>query len=215
MVMADDSLSARKLVEAALPIFGLRGLEGASTREIAKTAGKPMSAITYHFGGKEGLYLACARHISETLGMLLGLAGEEQAITDRVEAHGKIGQLMSLLVSAMLRNETAPFARFIFREQQEPTAAFDIIYGGGMGRVLARLCALLGVIADGRIPDIELRVRVIALMGQVMGFRVARAATLRLTGWTDLGETERALIDRVIQTHLGAILDELEQEQRA
>ena len=213
--MADDSLSARKLVEAALPIFGLRGLEGASTREIAKTAGKPMSAITYHFGGKEGLYLACARHISETLGMLLGLAGEEQAITDTAEARGKIGQLMSLLVNAMLRNETAPFARFIFREQQEPTAAFDIIYGGGMGRVLARLCALLGVIADGRIPDIELRVRVIALMGQVMGFRVARAATLRLTSWSDLGEMERALIDRVIQTHLGAILDQLEQEQRA
>ena len=211
--MADDSLSARNLVDAALPIFGLRGLEGASTRVIAKAAGKPMSAITYHFGGKEGLYLACARHISETLGLLIGAAADEQAITDRAEARGKIGQLMSLLVNAMLRHETAPFVRFIVREQQEPTAAFDIIYAGGLGRALSRLCALLGVIADGRIPDIEVRVRVIALMGQVMGFRVGRAATLRLTGWTDLGEMERALIDRVIQSHLGAILNQLEQEQ--
>ena len=213
--MADGSLSARKLVDAALPIFGLRGLEGASTREIAKAAGKPMSAITYHFGGKEGLYLACARHISETLGLLIGAAADEQAATDRAEARGMIAQLMRLLVNAMLRNETAPFVRFIVREQQEPTAAFDIIYAGGLGRALLRLCALLGVIADGRIPDIEVRVRVIALMGQVMGFRIGRAATLRLTGWTDLGDMERALIDRVIQSHLGAILDQLEQEHQA
>ncbi len=213
--MADGSLSARKLVDAALPIFGLRGLEGASTREIAKAAGKPMSAITYHFGGKEGLYLACARHISETLGLLIGAAADEQAATDRAEARGMIAQLMGLLVNAMLRNETAPFVRFIVREQQEPTAAFDIIYAGGLGRALLRLCALLGVIADGRIPDIEVRVRVIALMGQVMGFRIGRAATLRLTGWTDLGDMERALIDRVIQSHLGAILDQLEQEHQA
>ncbi len=213
--MADDSLSARKLVEAALPIFGLRGLEGASTREIAKAADKPMSAITYHFGGKEGLYLACARHISETMGQLLGLAGEAQTVTDAADARGKVGQLMGLLVNAMLRHETTPFVRFIVREQQEPTAAFDIIYGGGMGRALAWLCALIGVIADGRIPDIEIRVRVVALVGQVMGFRVARAATLRLTGWSDLGEAERAVIDRVIQSHLGAILDQLGQEQQA
>ena len=198
-----------------MPIFGLRGLEGASTREIAKAAGRPMSAITYHFGGKEGLYLACARHISETLGALIGFAAEEPLGSDAAVARSGMGRLLSSLVNAMLREETAPFVRFIVREQQEPTAAFDIIYGGVMGRVLARLCELTGVIAQGRITDIEILVRVIALMGQVLGFRVARAATLRLTGWNEVGEAERALIDRVIQSHLGAILDHLEQEQQA
>ncbi|MEO6716819.1 MAG: CerR family C-terminal domain-containing protein [Novosphingobium sp.] len=211
--MADESLSALKLVEAALPIFGLRGVEGASTREIAKASGKPMSAITYHFGGKEGLYLACARHISTTLGGMLGTALDYQTPINVAEARARLSQLLSLLVNAMLREETAPYVRFIFREQQEPTAAFDLVYGGVMGRVLTRLCELTGIIAGGRITDIEIRVRVIALMGQVMGFRVARAATLRLTGWSDLGDSERALIDRVIQSHLKAILDHLEQEQ--
>ena len=109
--MADDSLSARQLVEAALPIFGLHGVEGASTRAIAKAAGKPMSAITYHFGGKEGLYLACARHISETLGTLIGLAIEEPVGSDVTDARGMIAQLMSVMVNAMLREETAPFVR--------------------------------------------------------------------------------------------------------
>ena len=71
----------------AIEHFGRFGLEGASTREIAKAAGKPMSAITYHFGGKEGLYLACARHISDTLGWLIGLAGVmSPAVADAAEA---------------------------------------------------------------------------------------------------------------------------------
>ena len=213
--MADESDSARKLIEVALPIFSLRGVEAASTREIAKAAGKPMSAITYHFGGKDGLYLACARHISETLGGLIGADIEAQAVTDAAEARDKIAQLLSLLVNAMLKDETAPYARFIFREQQEPTAAFDILYNGVMGRVLARLCGLTAIVAGNRLPDIEIRIRAIALMGQVMGFRVARAAVLRLTGWSEVGEPERALIDQVVQSHLDAILNSLDKEQQA
>ena len=44
--------------------FGSKGLDGASTRGIAEAAGTAMSSITYHFGGKEGLYLAAAEHIA-------------------------------------------------------------------------------------------------------------------------------------------------------
>ena len=48
------------LLSAALDAFGRHGFDSASTRDIAKSAGMPMSQITYHFGGKDGLYLACA-----------------------------------------------------------------------------------------------------------------------------------------------------------
>src|SRR3546814_10523816 len=44
-------------------LFGRKGLDGASTRGIAKAAGTAMSSITYHYGGKEGLYLAAADYI--------------------------------------------------------------------------------------------------------------------------------------------------------
>ena len=69
----------------------------------------------------------------------------------------------------------------------------------------------------GFLPDMEVRVRVIALMGQVMGFRVGRAATLRLTGWArSWNETERALIDRVVQAGIsGPSSINSRQEQRA
>lgn len=56
-----------KLLDTAIDHFGRFGFEGASTRVIAKASGTAMSSITYHFGGKEGLYLAAADHIAATV----------------------------------------------------------------------------------------------------------------------------------------------------
>ena len=63
----DQSIDQR-LLEAAIDHFGRKGLEGASTRAIAAAAGTTMSSITYHYGGKEGLYLAAVRHIANQIG---------------------------------------------------------------------------------------------------------------------------------------------------
>ena len=52
-----------QLIEAALDVFGRLGYEGASTREIAKTANANLAAIVYHFGSKEALYIAVAEHV--------------------------------------------------------------------------------------------------------------------------------------------------------
>ncbi|MGE5722624.1 MAG: TetR family transcriptional regulator, partial [Sphingomonadales bacterium] len=56
-----------RLLEVAIEQFGRLGFEGASTRDIARASGAAMSSITYHFGGKEGLYLAAADHIARQI----------------------------------------------------------------------------------------------------------------------------------------------------
>ena len=62
--MRDVSPTDQRLLEVAIDHFGRLGREGASTRAIAKDADTLMSSITYHFKGKDGLYLACAEHIA-------------------------------------------------------------------------------------------------------------------------------------------------------
>src|SRR3546814_4837955 len=52
-----------RLLETAVREFGRKGLDGASTRGIAKAAGTAMSSITYHYGGKEALHLAAGHYI--------------------------------------------------------------------------------------------------------------------------------------------------------
>ena len=53
-----------QLIAAALAQFGEYGLH-ATTRDIAAQAGQNIAAITYYFGSKEDLYLACAQWIAD------------------------------------------------------------------------------------------------------------------------------------------------------
>src|SRR3546814_18833460 len=62
--MASETDSPDILLRCALDLFGRHGFDGTSTRAIAAAAGKPMSAITYHFGGQEELYVAASRYLS-------------------------------------------------------------------------------------------------------------------------------------------------------
>ncbi len=56
-----------RLLKVALELFANKGIEGASTREIAQRAKVNISAITYYFGGKEELYAAVLEYIKTTL----------------------------------------------------------------------------------------------------------------------------------------------------
>lgn len=57
----------KQLIAAALAQFGEYGMN-ATTRDIAARAGQNIAAITYYFGSKEDLYLACAQWIADFIG---------------------------------------------------------------------------------------------------------------------------------------------------
>ncbi|WP_291272209.1 CerR family C-terminal domain-containing protein [Geothrix sp.] len=60
----DASLDTRqRLIEAAILTFAEKGFDGAGIREIAKRAQANSALVTYHFSGKEGLYLAALQYI--------------------------------------------------------------------------------------------------------------------------------------------------------
>lgn len=48
--------SRSRILAAATPMFARHGLNGVSVRSLASAAGVNLSMISYHFGGKEGLY---------------------------------------------------------------------------------------------------------------------------------------------------------------
>lgn len=47
------------ILDAATRLFAVRGYEGASLREILRTAGANTAAAHYHFGSKEAVFVAC------------------------------------------------------------------------------------------------------------------------------------------------------------
>ncbi len=51
--------SRDQLLRAAKKVFAAQGMDGATVKEIAEAAGMNISLVSYHFGGKEGLFRAC------------------------------------------------------------------------------------------------------------------------------------------------------------
>jgi AcrR family transcriptional regulator len=53
-----DEGTKKRLIEAAGEVFADRGFRAATIREICRRANASVSAVSYHFGDKEGLYSA-------------------------------------------------------------------------------------------------------------------------------------------------------------
>lgn len=199
------------LISAAIAVFSQDGFHAASTREIAAVAGVQQALIGYHFRGKEGLYLAVFEHIAGQLEGRLGpvIDAIEETLTKpaKVKAKGNPGDLhldlllgmLDKMVALLVRDESAQWAQLIAREQREPTEAFEILYGGILGRVTGVLTRLVLSVRRGG-TEADARLAVVSIMGQVLVFRVGRATVLRQLGWSTIGDKEFA----IIQTHLRA-----------
>ena len=203
-------MTHERLLDIAIREFGLKGIEGASTRGIAKAAGTAMSSITYHYGGKEGLYLAAADHIaahmSDEMAPLLA-ACRDGTCDDPQAARANVHAILEHFVTKMAGDSTADWSLFIMREQMSPTEAFDRIYAGMMGEML-RCVALLIARATGR-DEHSARITAATLFGQGVAMRASRASVVRLLDVAALeGQTMRDIQARV-HSNIDAILDRM------
>ena len=170
------------LLETAVDHFGRLGFEGASTRDIARASGTAMSSITYHFGGKDGLYLAAAEHIARSINAYHGSALEEARQATTTSPGDAIEVLLRLLdgfAQMMLSDRSRAWSSFIIREQQAPTEAFDRIFEITM-RPITDTFAHLIAIARPDLSRQEVQAAVFFVMGQALGLRAARASMCRM-----------------------------------
>ena len=204
-----------RLLEIAIREFSAKGIEGASTREIAAAAGTAMSSITYHYGGKGGLYLAAADYIASEMDDIAAKHSAEVpgATADPPMARTAIKAILADLVDKLAGERSERSSLFIAREQMNPTEAFERIYAGPMGRMIETLVDLVRI-AAGTDDDEGARVTVLTLFGQVLVLRAGRATCARLLQ-RDPGEAGViAHVQRRIAANVDAILDAMTLERR-
>ena len=73
-----------RILGVAVDLFGTRGFDSVSTREIATASLVPPASLRYYFGNKEGLYIACLDHVQAMTFKLMEteLAAAEALLAD-------------------------------------------------------------------------------------------------------------------------------------
>ena len=179
----------QKLIEAGIRLFGLHGFEATGTRSLAAAAGVNLAAIPYHFGGKEGLYQAVLRHVVEARMAVLGpsfrniLALCVDPATPRPTLLAAMRDMIrALAADTLVESEARDASQIMVQEQIAPTPAFGILYEGFFNPALETWTALAARLT-GRAPGHpDTRIAAIALLGQIVIFRVGAATILRHLG---------------------------------
>ena len=198
----------QKVIDAALEIFGTLGLEAASTRAITRRAGVNLPALHYYFGGKDGLYQACAIHIGDRMETYLKPAGSaiEAALSGAVPPvqvrldllHGLLDAVAEVMIGS---REPESWVRFMIREQASPSAVFDILYTRFMSTLIELAAALLGGLMERSPDERDVKVRAIGLIGQIVFFRAGRETVLRALNWDRL-EDHAQFVRSVLQEQI-------------
>jgi TetR/AcrR family transcriptional regulator, regulator of cefoperazone and chloramphenicol sensitivity len=178
------------LIESGIALFGARGYDGVTTRELAHGARTNISSIKYHFGGKEALYRAVLEEIiheiTELVGpLLLALRnGVAEANGDRDVLTRLARQFAQNWCRAALGDpRTQKRIPPIVREVIQPSRHFTVIYNGFF-RVLYDVLGELLAAAHGQAAvDEELQIRTHIIMNVVWGFIFTESIFWHQMGW--------------------------------
>lgn len=205
-----------QLIAAALAQFGEYGLH-ATTRDIAAQAGQNIAAITYYFGSKEDLYLACAQWIADFIGSQFRPHAEEaerlfaQPEPDRGAMRELILRACKNMIMLLTQDDTVNLSKFISREQLSPTAAYQLVHDQVINPLHTHLTRLIADYTGGDANDTQMILHTHAILGEVLAFRLGKETILLRTGWSQFDEDKTALIDQTITCHIDLILQGLTQ----
>jgi AcrR family transcriptional regulator len=203
------------LLDAATLVFAREGFGPANLREIARAAEVNPALIGYHFGGKEGLYVAVFERMTGQIRLALNpaMATIDRALTEEIPGPAGLRterylQPLLALVEGMLTHmvhEHPAWGELILREQQAPGPAYDVLFNGVIQRNLGAMHGLLKKLRPG--DDSEwLRLLTGSIVIQVLSIRHYRASFPRTLQWDAIGERELGLLKAMIRRNTTLIV---------
>ncbi len=95
---SDGNITRESILEAAGELIAEKGFAQTTNKEIAKKASVDLAAINYHFGGRDGLYLAVLTHAHHHY-----LDGEQLArlAASELPAEDKLGIFLETFLSKL------------------------------------------------------------------------------------------------------------------
>lgn len=208
----------QRLIEVAVDVFSDLGYEAASTRTIVERAQANLVSIPYYFGSKLGLYHAVAEYIGSNIEarFMPTCARAYEALQQPNLTREQILEMFIRFMDEFARlmlGADAPscWGQFIYREQFDPTEAFEIIHSHFL-RLLEVGFEYVSHLTGKPATSPETRIQFMAVMSMVKFTRTDRASVLRAMGWKQFGEDETAIVLDMLHRNLLAMFGRPAQE---
>jgi len=205
-----------RIITVALRLFGDRGFDGVSTREIAEEAGVNPPALQYYFDSKEGLYCACAEHVADRMfkGTEPMVARAERLLAEAAPASALVEAYCAVsesLIELMLDPEGRVWSAFLGAEQAGfgPGTAYPIFLERFAARLDRALAGIVGRLSGADAPSTEARLRVAAINGQYMVFLNKRPWALAVMEADALTPELARLVKTIVIDHTRTLLSRL------
>jgi AcrR family transcriptional regulator len=203
-----------RIITAALKMFGERGFEGASTRDIATVAGVNAPALQYYFDSKEGVYVACVEYImGRVWNHMSGVVERaETALAEGADDEDLIRAFCAIQTHMaefmFTARDAADWRLFMARLQagEGPPAAFHVIHEGMKKRMANATSTIVGRLLGRPADDEETLIRTMALMGPLTVFQCSPRSFMARMNWDVIDEKRLTLLTRVIREQTATLL---------
>ncbi len=194
----------KRLLEAAGEIFAEYGYRATTVRQICEKAGANIAAVNYHFGDKEGLYMAVLRHVYKAhaekyppnLGLSPGATPEQKLRT----------YIQSLLRRIFDEGRPGWHTKIMAREMIEPTRALDTLVEEGARPLHQELASIIRELFGSEADDEIVRLSSLSVVGQCVFYHHSRAVISRLYPKQKYGPKEiKGLAEHITQFSLLAL----------
>lgn len=187
-----------KLIEVALPLFPQKGFAGVSIRELADAAGVNSAAISYYFGGKEGLYAAVLETMFANIDTAIDAINPNEVTAEQLIRH--------YAKSVFSVHKRCPyFAKYLYMELNSPTTFFETVVKKSIGKIYGLLYKVICQgIQDGYFkPDINPRNAVIALAGIINFYFITKP--MRFMIMSEQEDSDEEYVIQAVETYLNGV----------
>ncbi|HUA09228.1 MAG TPA: CerR family C-terminal domain-containing protein [Candidatus Acidoferrales bacterium] len=201
----------QRILDVALQAFGDAPFAAVTTRQLAEIADASLPTLRYYFGGKEGLYRACAEAIVERFRahMAPTAARAAEALREdpspeaaRMQLKAVMGTLAGFLIGS---TESERWSHFVAREMRDPGPAFDILFEHLWQPGVATAARLIAHILGCGENDVPARITALLLVSSLLAFQSGRSVSMRIMHWTSIGEHELAMVVAGLDAQMDAI----------
>jgi TetR/AcrR family transcriptional regulator, regulator of cefoperazone and chloramphenicol sensitivity len=207
----------RRIIEAAIELFGEKGFTAASTRDIAAAAGVNAPALQYYFENKEGVFRACAEFMADDVWTAFAPVIERaRATLDAPDTRDDVDALIDAFVAIqdaltdrMLHMPKSTSQKLFFMREQsghEPQIGSEIVETR-VRRPINQVSGNLVARISGRAPDDPVTlIRTVTLYGQLMLFHIAPRSALSMLGWSEIDAEKERLLRTTMRDQTRALL---------